>query len=160
MPRFRRRSTSPSKGFSEALALAVHQLRHRDRFIAEVADALEERGFGEHRQEVIDRLVAKGVLHDGRVANAFAEQAWRKKGWSPTRVREALSGRGAPEDAIEDALNALPDESECVRTVLREGISAGDPIARIVRRLLSRGFDGSCVQDALESEGLGGGGNE
>lgn len=104
---------------------------------------------------MIDRLVAKGVLHDGRVAMQLAEHAWHKKGWSRTLVREVLAERGAPEHAIEAALSALPDESEGARAILRERLAAGQPLPRIVRRLLSKGFDPACVSEALTAEGLG-----
>ena len=150
-----RSATASNSGFPEALALAHRHLRHRDRFVSEIEAFLREAGLAEHRQAVVDRLLAQGVLHDERVAQAWADQALDKKGWPLTRVRAALEERGAAPEAVESALAGRGDDGEVAGELLSEGLAGGDPPARVARRLIARGFDPDCVADVLAAAGFG-----
>jgi regulatory protein len=54
--------------------------------------------------EVIARLTEEGAIDDQRFALRYAEDKRELAGWGPKRIREALSARGTPQEAIEAAV--------------------------------------------------------
>ena len=106
--------------------------------MSEIERLLDGAGFGEHRPGVVDRLRAQGILDDGRVARAFAEHALAKRGWARERVRSLLAERGAASETIDAALGEGPGDDARALELARRGLAAGDPPARVARRLVSR----------------------
>jgi regulatory protein len=118
---------------------------------------LGERGVEEDaRTEVMTRLVEDGSIDDERFARRYAEDKRELAGWGPDRIREALAGRGIPEDLIDAALGA-EDEDEVVArataVLSRSGTEVADERGRqrALAQLARRGFPLEAAYDAVRA---------
>jgi SOS response regulatory protein OraA/RecX len=125
----------------EALECALRALRHRDRSIHELERRLEQRGFSEpEREDAIETLTRTELLDDHRFAEARAGSL-AGRGASDALIRHALGQAGVAADLIEQALQAVPPETERARLIVsRRG---GGP--RTARYLAGKGFSDEVV---------------
>ena len=130
----------------EALRKASRLLSRRD---------LSERGLGDElarrrvppaaRRETILRLVEVGAIDDERLARRRAELL-AARGAGNAFIRADLEAKGLDRELVEDALAALDPETERARRIT-DTRGAGPATARFLAR---RGFDGDCVEAALD----------
>jgi regulatory protein len=92
---------------------AVQLLAARPHFRAELAGKLAQRGFPpEEIDEALDRLTAQGYLDERRTARDFVAHRQERSGEGRFRLQAELARRGAPQEAIEEALAELVPEDD------------------------------------------------
>jgi regulatory protein len=91
---------------------AVQLLAARPHFRRELQVKLAKRGFPpEEIEEALDRLAGHGYLDDRKTALSFVEQRLSRNTEGRLRLKAELEKRGAPPEAISEALAALvPDD--------------------------------------------------
>ena len=108
----------------------------------------------EQVDEVVDRLVAAGVLDDARYARRYAEDKRQLKRWGSERIRTALLERGVPAEDVEEALSELGGEQEIelAVTLLRDrggALEDGSERQRALGMLIRRGYDSEVAYEAI-----------
>jgi regulatory protein len=108
----------------------------------------------EEVEEVVDRLVATGVLDDARFARRYAEDKRELRRWGSERIRAALLERGISSRDVDRALGDEGPEQELERALelLHDrGGSLADAAER--RRALGlltrRGYDSEVAYEAI-----------
>jgi regulatory protein len=140
---------------SEPLSLALKALEHKERTVAELGRWLRGRGVGPaETEEVLDRLVATGVLNDSRYARRYAEDKRELRRWGSERIRSALLERGVSPEDVEQALGDAGGEQEIELAVglLRDrGGNLDDPAERQrgLGMLVRRGYDSEVAYEAI-----------
>lgn len=135
---------------------AVQLLGSRPHFRRELQAKLAQRGFpAEEIEEALDRLAAQGYLDDSKTAAGFVEQRLSRNSEGRVRLRAELEKRGAPAEAIEDALAALPeDDLEPAREAAERWARLhprGEPAA-LARHLARKGFSRRAIFALLKTD--------
>jgi regulatory protein len=138
------KEVEPPAAFERALRL----LERRPHFRREVEQKLGRAGCD--RAEIVaavERLAALGYLDDAGNARRHAASLAERKGYGTSRIRAELARRGAPPDAIEEAVGGATKgegrENELARARAqadrwrRTGRGGADALARHLAR---RGF--------------------
>ena len=145
---------------SDALTKARRYCALQERCHQEVRDKLY--GWGSHQEEVeqvIGQLIGEGYLNEQRFAEHYAVSKFRQKGWGRVKIREALRFKKVSAPCIKNGLAAIDDEEyiACLtaavakqRTKLK-GRNEWEREQRIKRYLLTRGFEGDLITDALKA---------
>ena len=130
---------------AEAVDAAARALRHRDLSRVELDRRLERRGIPEvDREAALAALGRAGLVDDGRTAAARAD-ALAGRGYGDLAIRHDLEQRGYAADAVEAALEALPDEVQRAQAlVARRGATLAT-----ARRLAGRGFAADVIEAVL-----------
>lgn len=123
---------------------AVQLLGSRPHFRRELQAKLAQRGFPpEEIEEALDRLAAQGWLDDAKTAAGFVEHRLEKNSEGRLRLRAELEKRGAPPEAVEQALASVPeDDLEPAREAAarwERSHPRGEPAA-LARHLARKGF--------------------
>ena len=143
LDRERARGLARGRRRTAALAAAGSALRRRALSEWELDVRLQRRGVsGGDREEARRTLVAAGYLDDARFAAARAASL-SERASGDALIRHDLEQRGIAPELIEEALSALPPESERVRDELRR---RGNGPATL-RRLAARGFAPELLDD-------------
>lgn len=143
--------------------VALKLLGVRQRSGAELRQRLQEKGFPPADvEQVVQDLIAQGLLDDVRFADALVEEAIRKKPVGRRFLRVKLRQRGVPDEIAEGALERLlPPERELQlalsaarkkRSELRRrGFPAegSEADARVIRALTAWGFSFETIRAAL-----------
>lgn len=138
-------------GKKKALEIALRMLRVRDRFESEIRARCADEGCSESEIDAaVESLRSRRFVDDRRVARNLAFKLTQSKAWPPTRIEVELRHRGASEEAIDDALRSLPDESITIVKFARMQKATGSALAR---KLYSAGFSEDAVFRYLESAG-------
>jgi regulatory protein len=130
-------------------------LAHRDRSTAELTRRLLECGYPPTTAtEVVNRLVELDIVDDERFAATWTRSR-TASGFGPTRIRLELREKGIADEIIADVLGDLADSSaqlDAAVTALR-GQEPRDhkARARLIRRLVSRGFRSDVAAQAVGS---------
>jgi regulatory protein len=135
---------------------AVQLLGSRPHFRRELQAKLAQRGFpAEEIEEALDRLTAQGYLDDSKTAVAFVEHRLESKAEGRLRLRAELEKRGAPPEAVDDALAALPeDDLEPAREAAERWQRLhprGEPAA-LARHLARKGFSRRAIFALLKTD--------
>ena len=135
---------------------AVQLLGSRPHFRRELQAKLAQRGFpAEEIEEALDRLAAQGYLDDSKTAAGFVEQRLSRTSEGRARLRAELEKRGAPAEAIDDALAALPeDDLEPAREAAERWQRLhprGEPAA-LARHLARKGFSRRAIFALLKTD--------
>jgi regulatory protein len=124
-------------------------LKVKDRTEREIRSRLAERGAPDDVIDaVLEYLQSKKYVHDPRVAERAVELASSQRPAGREKVRAELEQRGADDEAIASALDALPAEAEADRALglIQARFKPGDDPARVARWLATKGFDeDSCL---------------
>jgi SOS response regulatory protein OraA/RecX len=128
-----------------ALQAAGRALEHRDRSAAELEALLARRGIraGE-RATAVETMQQLGYLDDTRFGRGRAE-ALAGRGYGDDAIAFDLEQRGLGADVVAEAIAALLPEAERARTIL----AGSAPSARLVRKLLAKGFSADAVETAF-----------
>jgi regulatory protein len=133
---------------------ALRLLAHRERSVAGLSRRLVDRGFPQAVVEtVVASLAAIGLVDDTR----FAELWTRSRvaaGYGSRRILRELAESGIDPGLAEAALAAALDGADDIERA-RSIVGAGPPRdrrerERVLRRLISRGFDLSVAMRALD----------
>jgi SOS response regulatory protein OraA/RecX len=130
---------------SEALASATKTLRHRDVSVQRLAQRLESAAIAPAaRAEALDVLARAGLVDDARLAERRADEL-AERGFGDEAIRHDLEGQGVPAELREQAIAALPGESERARTI----VARRGPGPKTARYLAAKGFGEDAVEAAL-----------
>jgi regulatory protein len=130
-------------------------LAHRDRSTAELTRRLTECGYPRTTAtEVVDRLVELGLVDDERFASAWTRSR-TASGFGPTRIRLELREKGIADEIIADMLGDFADASTQLDAAIA-ALRGQEPRdrkdrARLIRRLVSRGFRSDVAAKAVGS---------
>ena len=135
---------------------AVQLLGSRPHFRRELQAKLAQRGFPpEEIEEALDRLAGQGYLDDSKTAAGFVEQRLSRNNEGRVRLRAELEKRGAPAEAIADALAGLPeDDLEPAREAAERWQRLhprGEPAA-LARHLARKGFSRRAIFAVLKTD--------
>jgi SOS response regulatory protein OraA/RecX len=120
-------------------------LARRELTTVELGRRLERAGFGEgERERAIARLRAARYLDDGRAA-AERARVLADRGLGDAAIAEDLGRRGAPAEAVADALASLEPELDRARRVV-SALGRGRGSART---LIRKGFGDDAVETAM-----------
>jgi regulatory protein len=132
---------------------AVQLLGSRPHFRRELQAKLAKRGFPpEEIGEALDRLAAHGYLDDTKTAAGFVEQRLERNSEGRLRLRAELEKRGAAPEAVESALEAVPEDDlqparEAAERWTRLHPRGSD--ASLARHLARKGFSRRAIFAAL-----------
>jgi regulatory protein len=130
---------------SEALASATRTLRHRDVSAQRLAQRLESAAIAPAtRAEALDVLARAGLVDDARFAERRADEL-AERGFGDEAIRHDLEGQGVPAELREQAIAALPGESERARMI----VARRGPGPKTARYLAAKGFGEDAVEAAL-----------
>jgi len=129
----------------------MDMLARRERLEAEIRAALERR---ECEAAVIDRVVddlrSKGYLNDARAVRNAVDYSATERREGPLKTRDRLLTRGAVEDLVAEALEAIPGEQRLeVAVALIDGRRNWKDAAQAGRYLAARGYDEDMIEAAL-----------
>lgn len=134
---------------------ALRLLGYRERSIAEVKRKLATSGYPRRVVDaVVSRLVDLGLVDDARFA-AMWSRSRASAGYGRRRVARELADKGVPSETATKALDeAFGDDDQVARA--RALLRGAKPTTRaerdrLLRRLVSRGFDLSTALAALGS---------
>lgn len=145
-----------------ALDTGMRMLAARERSEAEIRRALGRKGYDTDTIEVtLATLRSAGVLSDARFADAFAEDAGQRRGYSAAAVRMKLRAKGVSAEVAAGASASRPEEEyeRAKATAMKRGRAlASHPYEVRVRRLSGflarRGYSADiCIQIAREAAG-------
>jgi regulatory protein len=136
---------------------AAQLLAGRPHFRAELAAKLAKRGFpADEIAAALDRLEEQHYLDDRKAAADFIAHRRERGGESRLRLRAELVRRGAPAEAIDEALAGLDDEDDleaareaCAKAARSIHKGRKDPAA-LARHLARKGFSGRAIVAALK----------
>jgi regulatory protein len=133
---------------------AAELLARRPHFRAQLATKLAARGYpGDEVATALDRLERQGYLDDRRTAAEFVERRLARGPLGRRRLAAELVRRGAPPEAVTEALAGLPaDDRAAARAAAARWRGRGGPAA-LARHLDRLGFGGAAIREALEGAG-------
>jgi regulatory protein len=147
LDRSRLRSLRRELRRQEALDVAGHALRRRDRPSAELGERLARRGVPPAaRAEALETLERSGLVDDGRYALRRAG-ALAERGAGDALIRWQLERDGLAREPIEAALASIDPEAERAARVVSR---SRDP-ARAARSLARKGFSQDTIEAAFPS---------
>jgi regulatory protein len=145
----------------EILTKARRYCAVQERCHQEVRDKLYT--WGSHQEEVeqvIGQLIGEGYLNEQRFAEHYAVSKFRQKGWGRVKIREALRFKKISTPCITKALASIDYEEyiaylanavEKLRAKTK-GRNEWEREQRVKRYLLTRGFEGDLITDALKTD--------
>lgn len=125
----------------------------------DVYDYLIRKGFtNEETSEVCDYIEEVGLVDDDLYVKFFVEDSFRIKNKGARKIVYELKQRGIDDDKIEEAIEEASDmEYEALKEAYERKLEATksetDPYKRknkIIRFLISRGFDYSDIKDIVD----------
>lgn len=125
----------------------------------DVYDYLIRKGFSdEETSEVCDYIEEVGLVDDDLYVKFFVEDSFRIKNKGARKIVYELKQRGIDDDKIEEAIEEASDmEYEALKEAYARKLEATksetDPYKRknkIIRFLISRGFDYSDIRDIVD----------
>jgi regulatory protein len=135
---------------------AVQLLGSRPHFRRELQAKLAQRGFPpEEIEEALDRLTEQGYLNDRKTAVSFVEQRLERSSEGRLRLRSELERRGAPSEAVDDALASVPeDDLEPTREAAErwERLHPRGDTAALARHLARKGFSRRAIFAVLNTD--------
>ncbi len=141
--------------------LAMKYLAHRDRTAKEIQDHLTAKGVEEDGiAECLQYLFQAGLVDDEDYCGRYILYAMGK-GRGPLRIRKDLTEKGIRDDLIDMGLEEhFAGEGECTaaRSLVYKLLQKEEPgspmsekdIARIGRRLASRGFHSNVIYEIID----------
>jgi SOS response regulatory protein OraA/RecX len=128
---------------SEALAVALRALRHRDYSRSRLEARLAERGTGAATlEDALETLERAGLVDDARVSAARAQEL-AGRGFGDAAIRFSLEGEGLAAELVSEALATLEPEPARARMLLEQR----GPSPKTVRWLAAKGFDAGTLED-------------
>lgn len=148
------------KTVKSAMDAALDFLSAKPRTVRETEDKLDSLNYGEYEvYQAVERLKELGYLNDLKFAEDFISSRLATKPVSRRKLKEQLYTHKLPADCIDEAISAVTDEVEQNNAALVaekfyrqfEGLEERDRKQRVMRRLLSRGYDFNTVRQSVEN---------
>ena len=130
---------------ADAYEKAVSLLARRDHGEQELYRKLRRLYSGEASAAAIARCRENGLTDDARFAAAYAEELFRKRGFSPERITEALLQRGIDRETAKNAVRGLDiDRKSAIIDIIKkmhlpEALTQKE-LDRVLRRLTAAGY--------------------
>ena len=143
-----------------AMDAALDFLSAKPRTVRETEDKLDSLNYGEYEvYQAVERLKELGYLNDLKFAEDFISSRLATKPVSRRKLKEQLYTHKLPSDCIDEALSTVTDEVENNNAALVaekfyrqfENLEERERKQRVMRRLLSRGYDFNAVRQSVES---------
>jgi SOS response regulatory protein OraA/RecX len=128
---------------AEATALAGRALARRDVSARRLGERLERRVGPLAASETVERLVAAGIVDDGRLARTRAGSL-AERGFGDAAILARLQAEGVAAETAREVIDDLPSERERAAQMV-----GSDRSAKIARLLARRGFAAETIEDAL-----------
>ncbi|HLI60210.1 MAG TPA: RecX family transcriptional regulator [Solirubrobacteraceae bacterium] len=110
MPARGQRPRTEAEQRAQALAWALVHVNRRERTTAEMRAHLARKGVSEATaNDVVEELVAEGLVDDMRFAEMFVADKRTLERWGSERIRRGLAERGVDRELAERALAAAGD---------------------------------------------------
>ena len=123
---------------------AYRLLGFRDRSAAELRGRLEEDGYPDDVvRDLIEDLVASGLLDDERFARTLARSLIDIRGLGRARAAREMTQRGVTTETVAEALDEVLDgerEDDRALFAARRSHRQSDTVDRLAARLVRRGF--------------------
>ena len=138
---------------------AANLLSYRDHSEKEILMKLRTAGFDdEASQRAIERLRELRMLDDGRFAEIYANELYRRKKFSRRRILQELSLKGIDRETAENAVDSLDIEAnqciiELLQTKFRGKFSDDKGKQRTVAALSRMGYSYSDIRSAMNEVG-------
>jgi len=102
-----------------------------------------------------ERLAENGLLDDAAFAAAYAEELYRRKSYSPERIKNELINRGIDRETAKNAANALDiDKKEGIINILNKVRLPENPakkdVDRLLRRLIGAGYTMREIREVID----------
>ncbi|MGL6236473.1 MAG: regulatory protein RecX [Segniliparus sp.] len=149
---------------AQARDVCLRLLAARARSRAELERKLADKGYDEAvRTEVLDRLVAVGLLNDQQFAHDWVRQQHSRSGKVGAALAHGLRAHGVAEEDAQAAMEQLDPEQregrarELVQRKLGRSSDSVDPsdqrlVGRLVGMLARRGYDSGLALRVVRSE--------
>ena len=146
---------------TDALAKARRYCALQERCHQEVRDKLYAWELHQEQvEQIIGQLIGEDYLNERRFAEHYAVSKFRQKGWGRVKIREALKFKKVSTPCITKALASIDDDEyiaylkaavEKQRSKVK-GRNEWELEQRVKRYLLTRGFEGELIGDALNAD--------
>lgn len=152
----------PNRERPSAYDQAVRLLARRDHAEAELIRKLRQRDYDPREiDEAVEQLREDRYLDDHRTAALWAEQERRRAGQGREKALARMVQHGLPADIARVALDEVWDGDDdrnmareaatrIVRSLSASKRAGSDGRARVIRRLLSRGFSADVAREAAD----------
>ena len=132
-----------------ALQFCVSSLSKKAQHSRELQRKLKDLGLSFDAAEyALGRLKEMGYLDDEDFVERFVEA--RKIGLSKRALKQKLQLKGVPVDAIDEALEGHSEREAALKFLQKQKApTSPEERAKLIRKLLSRGFSWSIVQESL-----------
>lgn len=142
-----------------ALAKAAALCSSSERCTSQIREKLRAWGVSDDdADDIVRRLVEERFIDNARFARAYCHDAFRYNHWGRVRIRQMLCRLHLSDDEIAEGMTAIPEEA--YREALSKALHAKDRTSddtdafrrkgKLIRHLLSRGFETELVLDILD----------
>jgi regulatory protein len=151
----------PADPESAARTVCLNLLTTRARTRAELADALEGRGFDDEvAAAVLDRLVEVGLLDDAAFAEQWVDSRHRHRGLGRRALSQELRRKGVESETADEAVAGLDADAEREKAceLVRRRLPSLDrmepPVAarRLVGMLARKGYGAGLAYEVVRTE--------
>ena len=103
------------------------------------------------KNDILERLTARGYLDDSKFAVYYVENRFTKKGISKRRLTGELSKKGIDKSTIEEALNQnlRNDEEEIKKIIAKKRARYDDE--KLINYLVRQGFDFELARNLVQA---------
>lgn len=101
----------------------------------------------EFSQTIIDRLVSKGYIDDGKFARYYVENRFVKKGISRKRLKMELLKKGISKEIIDEVVDIRNDEEEILKIIAKKRSKYDDE--KLIQYLCRQGFPYQLAQSLV-----------
>ena len=140
-----------------AKSKAIELLSYRPHSRTELKRKLLKTATEEDAEKAVARMEELEMVNDKSFAESLVRELSEIKYYGEIRVRQELYRRGIDRDTAEEALSSIPDQRELLSRYLesRQTKMTDDRKERekLIRRLLSRGFNYDDIQSVLREYG-------
>ena len=141
---------------AQALDKAMTHLSATMKTEKQMRDFLKKKGYVDAVCDyVLEKLRGYNFVDDGEYCEQYVRTAGKNKG--RRLIAAELKKRGAPQDAIDSALEEREGEEDAAKEVLAKYMKnrgfTRENLSKAYRHLLSKGFDYETAKDALASLG-------
>ena len=138
---------------------ALRSLTVRAHGEKELLRKLRQKYDAEAAQSAVDRCKQAGLIDDAAFAADLAEELYRRKAFSPERIRRELEQRGVDKNTVQNAISALDidRDSGIIQILEKMRITDDSPDkdkARAVRRLINAGYSFPEARRTMEKQGI------
>ena len=138
---------------------ALRSLTARAHGEKELLRKLRQKYDAEAAESAVERCREAGLINDAAYAADLAEELYRRKAFSPERIRRELEQRGVDKKIADEAISALDidRDSGIIQILEKMRITDDSPDkdkARAVRRLINAGYSFPEAKRAMEKQGI------